>query len=239
MNPLHHEIASDIKQQAAKEGLRLDKQGDRYVGTTKPSYPLKAAVTGAIARAWIARHPELTPREYRDLLSSLSHGETHNEFAFVGVLLGARPRLRQTLEPKLLEGWLDRAEGWAEVDSICQSAFTAQELLSNWQAWKRTLVSLCKSRNVHKRRASLVLLTRPVRESDDARLAELAFANIERLKHEKDILITKAISWLLRELVKHHRADVERYLLDCADTLPKLAVRETRYKLEGGVKRKL
>jgi hypothetical protein len=227
----HKEIASAIKRRAAQEKVRLNQQGDRYIGTTKPSYALKAAVVGEIVRGWIARHPDLTPADYRHLLDSLSRGETHNEFAFIGPLLSHLPRLRKTLAPRALDGWLARAEGWAEVDCICQSNFTADELLANWGEWKRWLIAWSRSANVHKRRASLVLLTKPLRESDDARLAKLAFANADKLKHEKDILITKAVSWILRALIKYHRAEVEAYLNANADTLPKIAVRETRVKL--------
>ena len=233
----HQEIARAIKQRAAKEKVRLNKQGDRYIGTTKPSYSLKAAIDGEIVCAWIARHPDLTPADYRCLLDSLSRSETHNEFAFIGSLLSHLPRLRKTLTPRALDRWLARAEGWAEVDCICQSNFTADELLANWGEWKRALIAWSQSANVHKRRASLVLLTKAVRDSADARLAKLAFANIERLKRDKHILITKAISWLLRDLVKYHRAEVEAYLDAHAYTLPKIAVLETRNKLVGGVKR--
>ena len=90
--------------------------------------------------------------------------------------------------------------------------------------------------NVHKRRAGLVLLTEPLRESADPRLARLAFANIGKLKGDKDILITKAVSWLLRALIKHHRQEVERYLKDNSNSLPKIALRETRNKLKSGHK---
>jgi hypothetical protein len=236
MHVYHKEILRQIKQRAAKENVRLNKRGNRYIGTTKPSYPLKAAVVGETVRAWIARHPDLTPADYRHLLDSLSRGKIHNEFAFIGPLLSKLPRLRKTLAPRALDGWLARAEGWAEVDCICQSNFAADELQANWGEWKQLLVALSKSANVNKRRASLVLLTKPLRESDDARLARLAFANIDKLKHEKDILITKAVSWLLRALIKYHRQEVEAYLDANADTLPAIAVRETRNKLESGRK---
>jgi 3-methyladenine DNA glycosylase AlkD len=238
MHKYHQEIARAINQRAAQENVRLNKQDDRYIGTTKPSYALKAAVVGEIVRGWIARHPDLTPADYRHLLDSLSRSKTHNEFAFIGPLLSHLPRLRKTLTPRALDGWLARAEGWAEVDCICQSNFTADELLANWGKWKRALIALSKSANVHERRASLVLLTKPVRDSADRRLAQLAFANIGRLKRDNHILITKAVSWLLRDLVKHHRAEVEAYLDAHANTLPKIVVRETRNKLVGGVKRK-
>jgi 3-methyladenine DNA glycosylase AlkD len=109
-------------------------------------------------------------------------------------------------------------------------------MLSHWKDWKSLLVSFSKSGNVHKRRASLVLLTRPLRESDDPRLARQAFANLDRLKSEKDILVTKAVSWLLRALIKYHQQEVETYLRDNADCLPKIALRETRNKLKSGRK---
>ena len=78
------------------------------------------------------------------------------------------------------------------------------------------------------------MLTKPLRESADLRLARLAFANIGKLKSDKDILITSAVSWLLRALIKNHRQEVEDYLKDNSDSLPKIALRETRNKLKSG-----
>jgi 3-methyladenine DNA glycosylase AlkD len=196
----------------------------------------RTAVFHEIIQDWIKRHADLTLTEYVDLLNSLSQGATYNEFISIGVLLGAWPQMRTALEPHHLDVWLDHAQGWAEVDTLCQSNFTAREMLCHWKEWKSRLVSFSKSDNVHKRRASLVLLTRPLRESADPRLARLAFANLDRLKTEKDILVTKAVSWLLRALIKYHREEVETYLRDNADSLPKIALRETRNKLTSGRK---
>jgi 3-methyladenine DNA glycosylase AlkD len=196
----------------------------------------RTAVFHEIIQDWIERHADLTLTEYVDLLNSLSLGATYNEFVSIGVLLGAWPQMRKALEPHHLDVWLDHAQGWAEVDTLCQTNFTAEEMLSRWKEWKSLLVSFSKSDNVHKRRASLVLLTRPLRESADPRLARLAFANLGRLKTEKDILVAKAVSWLLRALIKYHREEVETYLRDNADSLPKIALRETRNKLTSGRK---
>jgi hypothetical protein len=80
----------------------------------------------------------------------------------------------------------------------------------------------------------LVLLNAPVRHSDEARYAELAFATIEALKAERPILITKAVSWLLRTLTERHRAAVSAYVEANAATLPAIAVREVRVKLATG-----
>ncbi len=110
------------------------------------------------------------------------------------------------------EAWLDRVVGWDEVDALCANAFQADDFLAAWPLWSAWLTRLAADANTHKRRASLVLLTGPVRRSDDARLAELAFANIAVLQSERPILITKAVSWLLRSLVARHRGAVIGYL---------------------------
>ena len=56
------------------------------------------------------------------------------------------------------------------------------------------------------------LLTKSLSQSTDPRLSIIAFENIEKLKVETDILITKAVSWALRSLVKFHQLEVLDYL---------------------------
>jgi 3-methyladenine DNA glycosylase AlkD len=122
------------------------------------------------------------------------------------------------------------------VDSLCQSTFTAQDLLIDWGNWGKMLTKLSVGKNISRRRASLVLLCKSVRGSDDARLADVAFANLDRLKEEKDILISKAVSWLLRALIKHHRLRVKDFVAKNRDVLPKFVVREVENKLQFGKK---
>ncbi len=231
---LYHQELVDAIKQASKDST--PRTGDGYIGTRKPVYPLSMPATRQVVREWIARHPDLAADEYAELLNSLAQGETSNEVGLIGDFLLLLPHLRRTLDPACLNLWLDHTEGWGEVDSICQNKFKADEILSRWGEWKKLLTAFAKSPNVHKRRASLVLLTMNVRKSDDPRLSALAFANIERLKSEKDILITKAVSWLLRDLTYLHRAEVEAYLAENEASLPRVAIRETRVKLATGRK---
>lgn len=231
----HEELLAQLKACAAGAGPAWAGLG-HYLGTSKACYPLKAAERGAIARAFLAGHPDLSLDEYVGLIGSLCRGESFDEVALAGALLDRLPRLRKQVDPRLLEEWLGGLEGWAEVDSICQAHFSGAEVLARWGEWQPLLARLAASANIHKRRASLVLLTRPVRDSADERLAAQAFANIDRLKGERHILITKAVSWLLRELVKHHRERVARYLQENEASLPSIAVRETRKKMLTGRK---
>ena len=89
---------------------------------------------------------------------------------------------------------------------------------------------------MNRRRAALVLLCTPARTSDDPRFAALAFEVIGRLAPERPILITKAVSWLLRSLAMRRPDDVAAYLEAHAAALPAIAVRETRKKLASGTK---
>ncbi len=135
-----------------------------------------------------------------------------------------------------VDRWLGGLNGWAEVDSLCANVFTAQEMAEDWRPWRELIDRLSRSPDINRRRAALVLLTGPAQRSDDEVFAQAALAVIETLKAERDTLITKAISWLLRSMADRHRAALERYLAAHGPSLPKLAVRETRIKLATGVK---
>ena len=137
---------------------------------------------------------------------------------------------------KQLRAWLDHLVGWAEIDSLC-TIFTAEEILANRREWERFIAAaLARNRNINKRRAALVFLTGPVRRSEDKRLAELGFRTIEVLKSERAIIISKAVSWLLRSMVTHHKRAVASYIKENHNSLPAIAVRKTRRKIATGRK---
>ena len=153
-----------------------------------------------------------------------------------GLLLGYMPAQRRQLSPALYDDWLEHTEGWAAVDAICYNNFSAAEILDNFPAWKTLITRLAKSDNLNKCRGAIVLLTKPAKQSADPRLRDLSFHIIDTLSEEKSILITKAVSWLLRHLTKHHAPAVRQYLATHKDKLPAIAIRETTAKLKYGVK---
>ena len=106
----------------------------------------------------------------------------------------------------------------------------------SWREGERFLRTLSCDKNINRRRAALVFLTTPVRKSADKRLAALAFEVIDALKPERDIIITKAVSWLLRSMVQHHKRAVAAYIKENRHLLPALAVRETTRKIATGRK---
>ncbi len=236
MNKLHEELLFSIKKES-KSSAVTSKYSSTYEGHQDKSYKLTNPQLRKIANLWLKLHRDLNLKEFVSLLDSLyGKSESSTEKYMAGFLLEYSPNLKKQLLPKLLNKWLDNLVGWGQVDSLCQSRFGVNDMLHNWDAWKSLLEKLSSSNNINKRRASLVLLTKPVRDSDDKKFVDLAIRNIEKLKYEKEILITKAISWLLRDMIKNHRIIVNDYLTRNKDSLPKVAVRETTKKLATGRK---
>jgi 3-methyladenine DNA glycosylase AlkD len=212
------------------------KKGNLYSGV----FPQDARTVPQLrtaAKSWLAQNRGISVKEFAALVTSFMQEPSTLKKCMGGILLGYLPTAqRSLLDPFLYEKWLNHMTGWAEVDAICYNNFTSEEMLSDFPVWRRLIKGLSVSENIHKRRGAIVLLTKPVGQSDDKRLRNLAFEVIGRLQQEKHILITKAVSWLLRSLIKWHRAEVEAYLHDNQNTLPKIAIRETTSKLRSGTK---
>jgi 3-methyladenine DNA glycosylase AlkD len=234
-NNYHQEILKQVKKYSGLENPNNEGFGLKYVGTNKPSYHLNTKDTRQIAKDFV-KNNQFNLDQYLKLLDSLYSGETYDEINIAAKIIEFSSELKEQFDVNYLNAWLEKVHGWAETDTLCQMAFTDQDLLSNWSNWSKLIKSLSTDKNVHKRRASLVLLTKPVRLSTDSKFAILAFENIDKLKSETDILITKAVSWLLRALIKNHQQEVSQYLDKNRDSLPKIALREVSTKLLTGKK---
>ncbi len=233
MNEHHKEILMQIQHLSGKPTQHTFLNS--YLGNSHPRYPISIPILRKIAKAWMMAHRELATSTFTALLGSLIKGKSSTEKCMVGILLDYATPDQRKFNPKLFNTWLNYLEGWAEVDSLCTGRYSDSEILRQWKIWNPLLIQFSKSNNIHKRRASLVLLCSPLRKSTDTRLAGMALRNITRLKAEKEILITKAISWVLRNMVKHNRTAVQKYLKEESD-LPAIAVRETKRVLETGRK---
>ncbi|MBI3397372.1 DNA alkylation repair protein [Candidatus Woesebacteria bacterium] len=234
MNKHHRELLEKIKKFSNKGKASL--HPDSYVRSTHFSYHLQTSDSKNIAKEFKNKYKDLNLNEFILLLNSLYLAPSYSEKAMGSRLLGLYSKLRDELDPGNIDTWLNDLVGWVEVDGLSQSNFTGKEILSKWNDWSILLKKLNKDKNINKRRASLVLLTEPTSHMPDKRISDLAFENIDALKSEKDILITKAISWILRSLIKYHIDEVENYMNKNDNVLPKVALRETRNKLMTGRK---
>lgn len=235
-NKIHLEILKKLNKYKDSGDKKTNEWVQHYLGSDKPTLGIKSSEMVKIAKE-IVDENNFDEKSLVELLDSLySKATTFAEIDMAARILGVAPKIRKKLDPKVLDYWLNFTHGWAEDDLLCQSNFTAEEVLGNWSKWEKLLIKFSNDENINKRRASMVLLTKSLRESDDRRLSELAFEQVEKMKWEQDILITKAISWLLRSLVKFHKDEVLDYLETRKESLPKIAYREAFKKATTGRK---
>lgn len=235
-NSLHLQILDFLENSNSNSDSAENQWVQRYLGSNNPTRGIKTIEIRKFAKK-IVEDNNLDGQKLIDLLNSLyQNGTTFNEIDIASKILGTKAKFCANLDPNILDTWLNYTYGWAEVDGLCQSNFTQDILLSNWSVWQNLLAKFNKDTNIHKRRASLVLLNKSLGQSDDSRLSKLAFKHIDNLKSEKEVLITKAISWSLRSLVKFHGDKVLEYLEKNQNSLPKIAYCETLTKATTGRK---
>jgi 3-methyladenine DNA glycosylase AlkD len=236
MNPLHKEILHQIRSHSGKPTQHTFLNS--YLGNSHPRYPISIPLLRKIAKEWMINHRDMSASTFAVLLTSLIKGDSSTEKCIVGILLDYSTLDQRKFSPQLFNSWLNYLEGWAEVDSLCTGRYSDSEIVSQWKTWKPLLIQLSKSKDIQKRRASLVLLCSPLRSISDDRLAKVAFQNVLTLASEEEILITKAISWVLRNMAKLYRAELKEFLEEHQSSIPKIALRETLTKLRTGKKTK-
>jgi 3-methyladenine DNA glycosylase AlkD len=232
----HREILNRIKKVSGKATHHTFLDG--YLGNDHPRYPINSPTLRVLARDFMRTHKELTAADFGKLLTQFAMAESGTEKFTVGILMDYSTPEQRKFDPALFDKWLDHLVGWAEVDAVFTGKYTHDEILGQWSTWKKLINKFSRDPNINKRRASLVIFCAPLRKHDDPRLATEALKIVDRLKNEKSILITKAISWVLRSMVKLHRHTLEAYLDKQGATLPAIALRETLVKLKTGVKNK-
>ena len=234
MHAHHKTLLAEIKKHRRK--LVHSQANDSYLSSGHHYYDVSVPARRTLSKAWLKANKAIGGEEFLAVLDSLMLGKSHEEKTVACVLLAYHAPGRAAVGPRKLDAWLNHLVGWAEIDSLCSNVFKPEEMLADWPVWERFIRKLSRDKNINKRRAALVFLTGPVRYSSDKRLADLAFAMVEALKGERDIIITKAVSWLLRSLVENHKSAVADYIARNRALLPAIAVRETTRKIQTGRK---
>jgi 3-methyladenine DNA glycosylase AlkD len=219
----HHKVLLAGLEKHQRPNRAHSQANDSYLSSGHRYYDVSIPNLRALAKAWLKDNKGIADAEFVAVLDGLYRGRSYEEKVLASILLSYHRAGRSTVGTGQLDAWLDGLVGWAEVDAICA-----------WPEWRRFIRALARDRNINKRRAALVLLTAPVRNSDDARLAALGFEMIEQLKPERDKMITKAVSWLLRSMTGHHQRAVAGYLRENRRSLAAVAVRETARKIATG-----
>jgi 3-methyladenine DNA glycosylase AlkD len=235
-NNYHTELLTSIKKKSGKATQHTF--NDSYLGNSHPRYAIDSPTLREIAKTWMNDQRSMPADELVDVLTSLIEATSSTEKCLAGIMMDYATKEQRVFDPVIFEEWLDHLIGWAEVDTLCTGKYTVHEIPLQWPRWKRILIRLSKDKNIQKRRASLVLLCSPLRQHENTEIATTGLAIIKKLMHEREVLVTKAVSWLLRSMIKHHKSLVKQFVEENKTLLPPIAAREVITVLKTGKKTK-
>lgn len=163
--------------------------------------------------------------------------------AGVVVIYGHPTALRQ-LRVADLERMGANVDSWGDVDTLCCLTNT---LWRTGQLSDATLRRWARSKSRWWRRSALVtLIMKPPKRSPERKaliqvrgghhVPERMLPYCEMLLDDRDDMVVKAMSWVLRELAVPHPEIVREFLRQHEDRLAARVLREVRNKLETGVK---
>jgi 3-methyladenine DNA glycosylase AlkD len=150
-------------------------------------------------------------------------------------LLRSHPSALPLVGPETVERLAGTLASWGDVDQLgCLLAGPA------WRAGRiddATVHEWARRSDRWWRRTALVA-TVPLNVRSQGGRGDVprTLAVCELLIHDRDDMVTKALSWALRELVVHDRAAVEAFLAAHDDLLAPRVRREVRSKLTTGLK---
>lgn len=214
----------------------------KYEAVIRKSIPSELKVHGLrvfeirqIVRARRRIHKDLACEELLALVEALWDGPSREERMVALELLQHYPRCITGLAWSRFERWLRELDNWELTDVL------GVGVLGSWvsvDADERVqhLWDLIEDEDVWDQRLGLVAIVGMNRARHDASFPDLTLEMVDEVKAEQHPMVTKAVSWMLRDLSKKHPDRVATYLEANREVLASHVVREVSNKLNTGLK---
>lgn len=226
----HRKLLSEIRLKADPE-YRL---GSLMVAPTgQVVHGIRTPDNRRLARSWARAHRDADPEPVLSLVESLWNGESRDERMLGLEILFLCPGIANGLSRDVFDRWRGDIDNWGVCD------FLATRILGPWveadpEERLAYLEELVGDSHLFSRRLGLVSSVHLNR--DGTEYGEWTLGQVDRVIDERDPMITKAVSWALRQMVKHQPSAVEAYVESRADRMAALPRREVRNKLKTGRK---
>ncbi len=204
----------------------------RVVKTSLTVHGVRVPELRKIAAAWTSR--KASWEDTLALSESLWTAPSLEERALAIIILSRNRRRIPELTWDRFDRWRRLLDNWGLTDSLGNSLF-GPWLAADFDARKHFLQQLIEDPDVWSRRLALVAIV-PLNRDLRTAVPDLTFGLIEQVIDERHPMVTKAVSWALRQLVKTHKPKVEDFVAENRDRLAPLAAREVANKLRTGRK---
>jgi len=186
-----------------------------------------------LAREWSRAHRDVDASETLSLVEALWNAESRDERTLGLEILQLRPDVVRDLDAARFDRWRLDIDNWGVCD------FLGGRILGPWveAAPKDRLTYLeilVGDPHLYSRRLGLVATVHLNRGGGG--YGEWTLRQVDRLIDERDPMITKAVSWALRQMARHQASVVEAYVDSRAERMAALPRREVRNKLRTGRK---
>jgi len=201
--------------------------------TTQHVHGIRTPDNRRLARDWKRTHRDVDPVLVLSLVEGLWNAESRDERALGLEILRMHPDIVRDLEPARFDRWRLDIDNWG----ICD--FLGGGILGPWVEAEpedrlKYLEKLVGDPHLFSRRLGLVASV--YLNTGGTGYGEWTLSQVDRLIDEREPMITKAISWALRQMIRHHAPVVEAYVNSRSDRLAALPRREVRNKLRTGRK---
>ncbi len=186
-------------------------------------------------RDWKRAHKSVAREDVMVLVEALWNGESREEKLLAVYLLQGFKRWIPDLTWAHFQRWRQGLDNWEVTDGLSQWVL-GPWLLADPETRLDHLWNLIADEDLWSRRMALVATVWLNRGYKGFSAPDLTLELVDRVKGEGDSMITKAVSWALRGLIKTHPGRVESYLQGNREALAAHVVREVDNKLRTGLK---
>jgi 3-methyladenine DNA glycosylase AlkD len=207
---------------------------ERSASTRFRVYGVRVLQLRQIAKIWQTEHDQLEYEELIPLIEALWNGESREEQLLAIYMLERFKRLLPNLTWSQIDGWKQKVDNWELCDALGTWVF-GPWIQSHLDEKLSLLSELINKDNIWDRRLALVA-TIPINRNSQGAIPDITLFLIDQVKGERDPMITKAISWVLRELARKHSTHVANYIQLNRNSLASHILREVDNKLRTGLK---
>ena len=194
---------------------------------------VRVPILRKIAKDWLKKNKDVSDTEFLNLIQALWKQPIFELRSLAQELLMAHKKFLKQFDWKTGETWLEDVNNWVHCDVL------SSQILAFLVLWDKShlkeLKSYLKKQGKWHRRSAIVSLLQLIRKKQIE--AKEVLEMIDQIKSDKDPMIQKAISWVLREMIRAgYKKEVEKYLNQNKSIFATYVVREVTNKLKTGLK---